>query len=123
MNIGAAIKKLRLAKRWTQDELAERANTSKPNISNLERGAQGYSPVILTSLARAFGIRVSEIFQLAEELEESEKLAGLDESDTSPMSDGVITDLDEWIFLYEKLPPKKQAALLLFVRTWIGDKG
>ena len=112
MNIGAAIKQLRLAKKLTQEELAERAHTSKPNISNLERNAQGFSPVILNSLAKALEIKVSGIFQLAEEIDEA---AG-GNTDVSELLD----DSDEKLLaLYDKLPPKKQAALLLFIKAWI----
>lgn len=113
MNIGAAIKKLRLERKLTQEELAERANTSKPNISNLERNAQGFSPVILSSLGKALGVKVSEIFRLAEEMGEAE---GKESTDVGAPAD---SDFEELRALYAGLKPKQRAALLRFVRDWV----
>lgn len=121
MNIGAAIKQLRLAKKLTQEELAERANTSKPNISNLERNAQGFSPVILNSLAKALEIKVSEIFQLAEEIGDPVATDANSEG-TLAMTVDEIKDQENLLALYEKLPPKKRASLLTFLRSWVNDK-
>ena len=115
MNIGAAIKQLRLAKKLTQEELAEHANTSKPNISNLERNAQGFSPVILTSLAKALGVKVSDIFRLAEEIDEP---AETDSGDTLGVPDEVGDGFDELRALYETLTSKRRAALVRFLKTW-----
>ncbi|MCF7521586.1 helix-turn-helix domain-containing protein [Neisseria sp. ZJ106] len=74
MNIGTAIHYLRKQRGWTQQQLADFANTSKSNISNLENGNQGYSPAILQYLAKAFGCSVSQIFLLAEQLEKHEDI-------------------------------------------------
>lgn len=118
MNIGAAIKKLRLEKRLTQEELAERANTSKPNISNLERNAQGFSPVILTSLAKALGVKVSVLFQLAEQIGEEDEKSRTD----AALSAESVENLDEFIACYEKLTPRKRRALLGFLRAWTDEE-
>lgn len=74
MKINHAIRYLRKQKGWTQQQLADFANTSKGNISNLENGNQGYSQAILDYLAKAFNCRVSDIFLLAESLDEKGKL-------------------------------------------------
>lgn len=113
MDIGAAIKKLRLERKLTQEELAERANTSKPNISNLERNAQGFSPVILTSLGKAFGVRVSEIFRLAEELGTS--------GDADGGNGGMPGRVDELLSLFGDLDEAKQATLIRFLRDWTAN--
>ena len=118
MNIGAAIKKLRLARKLTQEELAEHANTSKPNISNLERNAQGFSPVILSSLGKALGVKVSEIFQLAEEIGELESGKS---ANAKALAEDARSNLDQMLALYKKLPAKKQAALLRFLKTWADE--
>lgn len=115
MNIGAAIKKLRLERKLTQEELAERANTSKPNISNLERNAQGFSPVILSSLGKAFGVKVSDIFRLAEEMGEA---AGGEFADSEALAG---SDTDELLALYACLTTKQRGALLRFIRDWAKD--
>ena len=70
MKIHHAIRFLRKQKGWTQQQLADFANTSKGNISNLENGNQGYSPAILDYLAKAFQCRVSDLFLLAENLDQ-----------------------------------------------------
>ncbi|MCH8622332.1 helix-turn-helix transcriptional regulator [Undibacterium sp. TS12] len=121
MNIGAAIKQLRLAKKLTQEELAERANTSKPNISNLERNAQGFSPVILSSLAKALEIKVSEIFLLAEEIGDPVG-AGTNLEGASAMTADETKDQENLLALYVKLPPKKRAALLTFLTSWMNSE-
>lgn len=122
MNIGAAIKQLRLAKKLTQEELAERANTSKPNISNLERNAQGFSPVILNSLAKALEIKVSEIFQLAEEIGDPVGV-GVNSEGASAMTTDETKDQENLLALYEKLTPQKRASLLKFLKSWVNGEG
>lgn len=69
MNISHAIRFLRKQKGWTQQQLADFANTSKGNISNIENSNQGYSEAVVKYLAKAFGCPVSSIFLLAEHLE------------------------------------------------------
>lgn len=113
MNIGAAIKKLRQEKKLTLEELADLAHTSKPNLSNLERNAQGFSPVILSSLAKALGMKVSEIFQLAESMEESSATADRPEPGTE--------ETDELLAILDGLSPQRRQALLGFLKTWAGD--
>ena len=107
MNISRAIRFLRKQKGWTQQQLADFANTSKSNISNLENGNQGYSEAILKYLADALGCRVSSIFLLAEYLERQQN--------------NTLKDLEEMpvelIFL--QLPePLQQSFKLLMIQTF-----
>ena len=106
MNISRAIRFLRKQKGWTQQQLADFANTSKSNISNLENGNQGYSEAILKYLADSLGCRVSSIFLLAEYLERQQN--------------NTLKDLEEMpvelIFL--QLPePLQQSFKLLMIQT------
>ena len=106
MNISRAIRFLRKQKGWTQQQLADFANTSKSNISNLENGNQGYSEAILKYLADALGCRGSSIFLLAEYLERQQN--------------NTLKDLEEMpvelIFL--QLPePLQQSFKLLMIQT------
>lgn len=119
MNIGAAIKQLRLAKKFTQEELAERAHTSKPNISNLERNAQGFSPVILVSLGKALEVKVSELFQLAEELGDSAESDTIESQIASTESGD---NPEELLALIQELSRKKRAALLALIKSWNQDE-
>ena len=53
-SFGRAVRRLRLARRLTQAELAERANVSLSALKNLERGA-GSSLASVVRVARALG--------------------------------------------------------------------
>ncbi|NNM79828.1 MAG: helix-turn-helix transcriptional regulator [Gallionella sp.] len=67
MNLGETIKKLRIARNWTQDELAYQAKITAANISRIETGKHGPSIQLLESLAYVFGMRVYQLVALAEE--------------------------------------------------------
>lgn len=59
---GARLKELRARHRLTQDELAELLNVSKDTIKNYEKGRYGPEFVRLPELARAFRIKVVDLF-------------------------------------------------------------
>jgi transcriptional regulator with XRE-family HTH domain len=69
MNIGKIIKSLREAKKWTQDELAFRVDTSTANISRIENGKHQAGQLLLESLAKQFNYRVYQLIALAEGVE------------------------------------------------------
>lgn len=69
MNIGKAVRYLREKQELTQDDLAYRAGITQGNLSAIERDKQGYSPETLEGLATGLGLRVSEIFITAEEIQ------------------------------------------------------
>lgn len=57
-SIGAKVRKMRLAKGWTQAVLAARAGIDQKTVSNIERGGGTYSSVsvgILDAVADALG--------------------------------------------------------------------
>lgn len=66
MNLGRTIKELRLARHWTQDELAYRAKITAANISRIETGKHGPSTQLLESLAAVFGIKMYQLVALVE---------------------------------------------------------
>jgi transcriptional regulator with XRE-family HTH domain len=66
MNIGKTINELRDERRWTQEELAARANITAANISRIENGKHGPSVQLLESLAQAFGLMVYQLIAIAE---------------------------------------------------------
>jgi transcriptional regulator with XRE-family HTH domain len=66
MNLGETIKNLRLARHWTQDELAYRAKITAANISRIENGKHGPSTQLLESLAFVFGMKMYQLVALAE---------------------------------------------------------
>lgn len=66
MNIGGTIRALREQRKWSQEELGLRVNTSTTNISRIEAGKYRPGEAVLQALAAEFGIRVSELYALAE---------------------------------------------------------
>ena len=66
MNLGGTIKNLRIARHWTQDELAYRAKITSANISRIETGKHGPSTQLLESLAYVFDMKMYQLVALAE---------------------------------------------------------
>ena len=58
MLFGECLRRLRLDREWSQEQLAERAGVTLNYVGNLERGEQGPSLHILIRLARALSIDV-----------------------------------------------------------------
>ena len=63
--IGQAMRKLRKAKKMTQDTLAEKLNVAPANISRYENGQQGIEVDKLPTLAEALGVTVADFFAIA----------------------------------------------------------
>lgn len=55
---GARIRELRIAKNFTQDDLAEHMNVSRGFISLIESGKKGCSVDVLIILASLFGVSI-----------------------------------------------------------------
>ena len=60
--VGLKIKILREMKKWSQEKLAEKAETSAPYIGTIERGEQNPSLMLLKKIADAFEIDIKELF-------------------------------------------------------------
>jgi transcriptional regulator with XRE-family HTH domain len=65
-NIGAVIKRLREASRFTQDQFGMRVGTDKGNISRIESGKQEPEIARLEAIATTLGTTLSAIFAEAE---------------------------------------------------------
>jgi len=50
---------------WTQEELANRIGVTRKTINTIENGVYVPSTVLALKMARAFGVAVEDIFQLA----------------------------------------------------------
>lgn len=75
--IGARVREARLAKGWSQSELARRVGTQRPNISRLERASAGGVPTItlLWAVTSAVGTTLSDLLAGIETLTESPRVA------------------------------------------------
>lgn len=60
-NLAKQMKNLRLAKGWSQEELAERMGTDRTYISDLERSLRNPSLKILARLANTLGTTIGDL--------------------------------------------------------------
>lgn len=58
---GGRVRKLRLARGWSLQHLADRAGTSKPQVDKLERGTRRLTEDWAAKLAAAFGVAAADI--------------------------------------------------------------
>lgn len=56
------VKELRIKKRWSQNELARRANVSRQTISLIENNISLPSIIIAARISRAFSTNIENIF-------------------------------------------------------------
>ncbi len=66
MNLGMTIRILREQQGWSQEELGWRVQTTGANISRIENNKHRPGPEVMQDLAREFGIKVHELYALAE---------------------------------------------------------
>jgi transcriptional regulator with XRE-family HTH domain len=66
MKIGSVIEQLRSDRGWTLDELADKAGTTKSNLSRIEKNSQWPKPELLDALSQALGVKVYQLFAMAE---------------------------------------------------------
>ena len=71
--MGRRIRSLRKTKKWTLEELGERAATNHKHIGEIERGQQNPSFAVLVKIAAAMGVQLPELFRFeSEELSRKE---------------------------------------------------
>jgi len=58
------VKELRVARGWTQEDLAKAAGVSRQSINSIERNRYVPSLALALTFARVFGRATDEIFQL-----------------------------------------------------------
>lgn len=61
--LGARVRRLREAKSWTQEVLAERADLDRSYIAGIEAGLRNPSVRAAAKLARGLGVSLSELFE------------------------------------------------------------
>jgi transcriptional regulator with XRE-family HTH domain len=60
--VGRMVRELRLLRGWSQEQLAERANSSPKHVGRIERGQVNVGVDGLAALARALSVDVSDLF-------------------------------------------------------------
>jgi len=74
--ISNRVKKLRTARRWTQEQLAEAVGVSRQSINSIERDRYVPSLPLALTFARVFGCSTDEIFTLNGEMKSGEMNRG-----------------------------------------------
>ncbi|MEE1920853.1 helix-turn-helix transcriptional regulator [Pseudomonas sp. 148P] len=80
MNIGAAIRKVRLEKGLTLEAVALDAGTYAGNLSKIERSQQLPSLELLHKLSQALGAKMSDLYAVAESESDGREQAAPDQS-------------------------------------------
>lgn len=112
--IGEVVKKLRESQGLSQQALADKVSklqgslVSGGNISRLETGKQGYSEERLENIAEALGTCLTEIFSLAEGLDEftelTRKISTLNQENRQKVEQIVLLYVD----MESKEPPNQE---------------
>jgi quercetin dioxygenase-like cupin family protein len=63
ISFGVNLKRHRLQKEWTLDELAKRSGLSKPFLSRLESGGRQASIAAVLTLSQTFGVSLASMFE------------------------------------------------------------
>ena len=63
IKLGTRLRELRKERRWRLEDLAERTNLSRPYLSRLEGGERQPSLGALFSVAQAYGVTLSSLFE------------------------------------------------------------
>ena len=66
------IKVYRAMNDWTQEELARRVNVTRKTINTVENRKFIPSAYLALKIARAFGVSVEDVFQIGDEMPDSE---------------------------------------------------
>jgi putative transcriptional regulator len=72
-NILNRVKELRIARGWTQEQLADAVGVSRQSINSIERDRYVPSLSLALTFARVFSCSTDEIFTLNGEVREDEK--------------------------------------------------
>ncbi|SLN71717.1 anaerobic benzoate catabolism transcriptional regulator [Roseovarius gaetbuli] len=91
--MGLRIKELRLARGWTQTDLAEKSRMSRSQLSMIESEARTANTLRLNAIASALDVRIEDLF--ASPASENQRIAEL----------------------LQKLSPEDKAALIRFAEA------
>lgn len=60
---GHNVSRIRLSKKWTQEQLSEKANLHRTYVSGIERGVRNPTLSIIYRIAAALGVEASVLLQ------------------------------------------------------------
>jgi transcriptional regulator with XRE-family HTH domain len=109
MKIGQVIRKIRLEKGATLEEVALAAGTDPANLSRVERNMQQLTPETLEKIAEALGMPVSSLYLIAEQTVVPYE-AKSDKEDT----DKSAARLEDFVAKFMLLTPENQQLLIEF---------
>lgn len=72
--LGRRIRRLRTAKKWTQQELGDRAEVNYKFVGEIERGQQNPSLNILVKIATALGVDLPDLFRFEQEITDRKEI-------------------------------------------------
>ena len=72
VNLGKAIRSLRIAQNWSQEVLSGLAAIPRSHLSQIETGSKKANLDTLGKIAAVFGISLSELIRRAEDLQSNE---------------------------------------------------
>lgn len=98
------IKGLRLARGYSQTELARRAGLSQPTISAVESGEEHVKATTLERLARALGVPLQELMKSKITNKERE------------------SQLTELVAMFDAMDDQHRSALLAAAKAFLGGK-
>lgn len=64
--LGAIITDLRIAKKWSQEDIAEKVGYTKAYMGRVEKGKQSPTLKCIVNVAQVFGLRPSQLLAQAE---------------------------------------------------------
>lgn len=77
-SFGNAVRQLREARQWSQEQLAEEADLNRSYIGEIERGSVVASILTIEKLAKAFGVPCSRLMERGELVMSQQMVKGIE---------------------------------------------
>lgn len=113
MKIGAAIRKIRLERGLTLEQVAFDADTYAGNLSKVERDQHPPSLELLHKIAQVLSIRMSELYSIAE---------SVSDTGTSPLQEGRADYANEFVLMrrhFQTLSPANRNVAIELIKVLI----
>lgn len=77
-NFGTTVRRLREARNWSQEQLAEHADLNRSYVGEIECGQVVASIITLEKLAQAYGLTAAALLEHCEKTRASQPVKGID---------------------------------------------